>query len=270
MEDLSTLIGDLIRIKEQSSIQESALIEQNRALIEQNRALIEQNRALIEQNRALTTEPKLESAEPKLESAEPKLESAEPKLESAEQVSTNVPLSSVESQEITLSTSDGDGDDCNDGYDDNKQSPITCSVYDGTVCISSTGELAYMGNIFSTVVSKHESLAFAEETTEDEKNKYSSIVEDCFTTVLFTDETDETIFEPIYSTYTNDAQEDESYKDDPMYHGRYDRTASRYVIPYSLLLSFLEDDTTKSFLLHDIPEMFENTLISKDIICSKL
>jgi len=147
---------------------------------------------------------------------------------------------------------------------------ITCSEYDGKMCISLTGELVPGDDIRLTTVGEYESLAFAEETTKDDESVTSSFIpKNCFKTVLSNKETT-TIFEPIYGKYIDDAQEDELCKDDLMYHGYYNRTASRYVIPYSLLLSFLEDGTTKSFLLTDIPEIFEYTLISEDSICSKL
>ena len=254
-----------------------ALTEQNHALTEQNHALTEQNHALTEQNLALT-EPKLESVETNLALTEPKLESVETNLELIEQVSTNVLLSSDEpnsdeSQEMTLSPSDGDDGDDDD--DDEEKPAITCSVYDGKMCISLTGELVPGDDIRLTTVGKYVSLAFANETTKtrnfknDEIETSSEIICGCFDDVWTNIKTSD-VFQPKYGKYIGDAQEDESYKDDPMYHGCYDRTASRYVIPYSLLLSFLEDDTTKSFLLHDIPKIFEDSRISEDIICSKM
>jgi hypothetical protein len=274
-----TFLTEIQRLKEENL----ALTDKNLALADKNLALTDKNIALADKNLALAD--KNLALESKLLVLESKLLVLPEQMNSNGTVVLDVPPVaspvSVEIQKTELVCAPPPVDIV-------VHYPlITCSYNGDKLCISSVGDLVDGIHTSRSVRIRHEhgenGLALAFEISESEsdnpmRNETDSFIIDNYftqTTVWVHEEQDSFdvgIFQPFYDKHIDNEQEDEADKDDLMYYGYYDRTAYRYVIPYSLLLSFLEDKPTKTLCLSDIPEieMFEDRCISNDIICRKL
>jgi len=263
------------------------------ASTDKNLALTDKNLALTDKNLALTD--KILALEAKLLAQESKTLAPEAKLlVLPEQMSSNVTVAidaqvSVEIQKTELV--------CAPVAIVLPSQPITCSYNGNKLCISTVGDLVDgIHTSRSRIISSEHgenALALAIEITQSESDNPmcndtdSNIIDYCFSGTTSHEahdlenstseensswSCDVNIFQPTYDEYIENEQDEEFNKDDWIYYGYYNRSAYRYVIPYSLLLSFLEDENTKTIFLSDIPEieMFEDRCISNDIICRKL
>ena len=264
-----------------------ASTDKNLALTDKNLALTDKNLALTD--KILALEAKLLAQETKtLAPEEAKLLVLPEQMSSNVTVVIDVPVS-VESQKTELV--------CEPVAIVLPFQPITCSYNDNKLCISTVGELVDdLHTSRSRIIScEHgeNALALAIEIIQSESDNPmcnetdSFIIDYCFSGTTsheahdlenstskenYSWSCDVGIFQPTYDKYIEDEQDDEFNKDDWIFYGCYNRYAYRYVISYSLLLSYLEDETTKTLFLSEIPEieMFKDRCISNDIICRKL